>query len=95
MLLYLTTRLLAIQLRSQNSIAEIRGAFADAGLTVSQWADAHGFRRENVYAVLAGRAKGRRGEAHRIAQALGLKAASRTALARKLTAAVFDHGDQS
>jgi len=75
---------LASHLEIQNSIDDIRGAFADAGLTVSGWADAHGFRRENVYAVLSGRAKGRRGEAHRIAQALGLKSKNRNALAREL-----------
>ena len=52
----------------------IRKAFDAAGLTVSEWAKTQGFKRENVYSVLAGRTKGRRGEAHRIAQALGLKA---------------------
>jgi len=54
---------------------EVRKAFDEAGLTVAAWADTQGFRRGSVYAVLAGRSKGRHGEAHRIAQALGLKAA--------------------
>jgi gp16 family phage-associated protein len=56
------------------TLADVRDAFANAGLPVSDWAAINGFRRENVYAVLAGRTRGRRGEAHRIAQALGLKA---------------------
>jgi len=51
----------------------IRQAFEDTGVTVSEWASKHGFRRESVYAVLSGRSKARRGEAHRIAVALGLK----------------------
>jgi len=90
----LTTLPLASYLPNQNSIAEIRGAFADAGLTVSDWADAHGFRRENVYAVLSGRVKGRRGEAHRIAQALGLKGKSHSALARRLAIDLSIQGGQ-
>ncbi|MEY2117165.1 hypothetical protein [Rhodanobacter sp. FW106-PBR-R2A-1-13] len=36
---------------------DIRKAFDAAGLTVSGWADTKGFRRESVYAVLAGRTK--------------------------------------
>lgn len=71
---------------TQNSIGDVRGAFDAAGVTVADWAAAHGFRCQNVYAVLSGRAKGRRGEAHRIAQALGLKSMNRNALARKLAA---------
>lgn len=60
-------------------LVDVRQAFSEAGLVVSDWADAHGFRRESVYAVLSGRSKGRRGEAHRIAVALGLKASRPTA----------------
>lgn len=52
---------------------EIREAFEATGLTVSSWAESRGFRRESVYAVLSGRTRGLRGEAHRIATALGLK----------------------
>jgi gp16 family phage-associated protein len=43
-------------------------------MTVSDWASNHGFRRESVYAVLGGRSRCRRGEAHQIAVALRLKA---------------------
>jgi len=55
------------------ALSDVRQAFVDAGVSVSAWADHHGFRRGSVYAVLGGRSKGRRGEAHRIAVALGLK----------------------
>lgn len=55
-------------------LKDIRKDFETSGLAISEWADANGFRRGSVYAVLAGRTKGRRGEAHQIAQALGLKA---------------------
>lgn len=57
----------------EQTLQDVRNAFESAGVSVSDWADAHGFRRENVYALLAGRTKGRRGQAHRIAAALGLK----------------------
>jgi gp16 family phage-associated protein len=56
----------------------VRDRFREDGATVADWADAHGFSRESVYAVLSGRSKGDRGEAHKIAVALGLKR-SRTA----------------
>lgn len=47
------------------------------GMTVTAWAQEHCFRPANVYAVLDGRTKGRRGESHRIAIALRLKPPSR------------------
>jgi gp16 family phage-associated protein len=47
--------------------------FFTDGQQISDWAQAHGFNRDLVYGVLAGRTKGQRGEAHRIAVALGLK----------------------
>jgi gp16 family phage-associated protein len=43
------------------------------GETVTSWAQKHAFNAANVYAVLTGRTRGRWGEAHRIAVALGLK----------------------
>lgn len=43
------------------------------GVTVKEWSNTHDFNPVNVYAVLAGRTRGRRGEAHRIAMELGLK----------------------
>jgi gp16 family phage-associated protein len=62
------------------STSALRQAFEDAGVCVSDWADSHGFARASVYAVLHGRTKGRRGEAHRIAVALGLKSAQSLSL---------------
>lgn len=52
---------------------EVLAAFEAQGLSVTEWAAAHGFRREDVYAVLGGRTRGRRGKAHRISVALGIK----------------------
>ena len=51
---------------------EIRAAFDAAGLSVTDWAKAHDFRPQDVYALLGGRTTGRRGAAHRIAVALGV-----------------------
>jgi len=53
---------------------EARAWFDAQGLTVSAWARTKGFAAEQVYAVLAGRARGKRGECHRIAIELGIKA---------------------
>lgn len=61
------------------SVDQIKAAFDAEGATYCAWAAEHGFRPQNVYAVLSGRAKGRRGEAHRIAIALGLKSARQAA----------------
>ena len=52
---------------------QIRAAFVAEGTTITTWAEAHGFRREDVYAALSGRTRGTRGKAHQIAVALGLK----------------------
>lgn len=45
------------------------------GQTVTAWARSNGFTREQVYAFLAGRTKGKRGISHRLAIALRVKAA--------------------
>lgn len=55
------------------SLDEARANFEAQGVAVTDWAQANGFKREDVYAVLNGRTKGRRGQAHSIAVALGLK----------------------
>ncbi|MDE2342243.1 MAG: DNA-binding protein [Betaproteobacteria bacterium] len=55
--------------------ADVREDFFARGETVTGWALRHGFERHAVYAVLSGRTVGRRGAAHRIAVALGIKAA--------------------
>lgn len=53
-----------------------RNWFREVGISINDWAVARGFEPGVCYAVLAGRIKGDRGEAHRIAVALGLKAQS-------------------
>jgi len=55
------------------SLNEVRRWFFDEGLTVVDWAHRHGFPPAAVYALLAGRTRGCRGQAHRAAVALGLK----------------------
>jgi len=57
------------------TVADVRQDFFERGETVTGWASRHGFERHAVYAVLSGRTVGRRGAAHRIAVALGIKAA--------------------
>jgi len=54
---------------------EVRQWFYETGTTVTDWAGARGFHRETIYALLAGRTRGHRGEAHLAAIALGLKRA--------------------
>ena len=54
---------------------EIRDNFATHGISVCDWARAHGFSESLVYAVLAGRNKASRGQSFKIAVALGLKPA--------------------
>lgn len=58
------------------TLDEVKQWFFREGLPVNQWARAHGFPPETVYALLAGRTVGRRGQAHRAAVALGLKSGS-------------------
>lgn len=58
------------------SIEDVRRRFDEAGVSVSQWACDKGLSPAVVYALLAGRVRGRRGEAHRAAVALGLKKGS-------------------
>jgi len=52
---------------------EVKRLFEARGETFTEWAAANGFRREEVYALLNGRTKGRRGRAHKLAVLLGLK----------------------
>lgn len=58
------------QLRTRQ---DVRDYFESRGETVTEWANTHGFKRDEVYAFLAGRTKGRRGRAHRLAVALRIK----------------------
>lgn len=52
---------------------EARAALDAMGVSVQEFAKAHGLHPSTVYEVLAGRRKGRRGEAHRAAVLLGIK----------------------
>jgi gp16 family phage-associated protein len=56
------------------AIEAVRRRFYSQGKTVTDWAREHGFDVHLVYGVLNGRLRARRGESHRIAVALGLKA---------------------
>ena len=56
------------------TLKDVRARFEAEGIAVSAWAKQRGFAPHLVYAILSGRTRGRRGEAHKIAVALGLKA---------------------
>ena len=55
--------------------AEVRAWLARHGVTITEWAKAHGFKPAVVASLLAGRTQGNWGEAYGAAVALGLKAA--------------------
>lgn len=64
-------------LTRQQTTAQRKEALArlqEAGISVPQWALANGFTVATVKSVLYGHSKGTRGEAHRVAVALGIKA---------------------
>ena len=52
---------------------EAKAALEARGETVTDFANRHGIKRSAVYQVLYGNKKGRYGEAHRAAVALGIK----------------------
>jgi gp16 family phage-associated protein len=54
--------------------SQVKAQFMAEGVSIAQWARVRGFNVVMVYRVIAGTVKGRRGEAHRIAVELGLKA---------------------
>jgi gp16 family phage-associated protein len=56
-----------------NTIDEVKLAFRDAGLSIARWADDNHFSRQVVYALLAGRSNGERGQAYEVAVALGVR----------------------
>lgn len=57
----------------EDDLAAVRHRFWVEGLSVAEWAASNGFSPATTYSLLAGRLRARRGEAHRIAVALGLK----------------------
>ncbi|WP_434147963.1 DNA-binding protein [Methylocaldum gracile subsp. desertum] len=52
---------------------EVKEEFIRKGLSVSEWAKAHGFNRGLVHAVLRGERSCLRGDSHKIAVLLGIK----------------------
>ena len=61
---------------NSHKLHSVRRAFAEAGVSISAWADVNGFSRTLTYQVLHGRIAGKRGEGFRIAVALGLRRAT-------------------
>lgn len=51
----------------------LRTQLKASGISITEWADKHGFTAATVYAVLQGKNKATRGESFRIAVALGVK----------------------
>lgn len=58
---------------SATALEAVRHRFYVEGVSVADWARGHGFSSQLTYSLLAGRLRAKRGEAHRIAVALGLK----------------------
>lgn len=58
---------------SIKTIVQVRKDFEIKGETVSNWAVSNGFEPQEVYKVLNGQAKCKRGKGHQIAVLLGLK----------------------
>lgn len=53
---------------------DVRSIFAASGISIAEWARAEGFSTALVYQVIDGKRSCLRGQSHRIAVALGLKA---------------------
>jgi len=53
--------------------AAVRADFDFRGESITGWAIARGFSPNQVFSVLSGRNKGKRGRSHKIAVLLGLK----------------------
>ncbi|RZA18784.1 MAG: DNA-binding protein [Proteobacteria bacterium] len=58
--------------------AQARAWLDQQGKSVQEFAREHGVDPATTYQVLAGRKKGRRGEAHRVAVLLGMKVGTTT-----------------
>lgn len=57
---------------------QLKDKFAQEGKTFSAWAEERGYSRFDVYRVINGMSKARRGKGHQIAVELGLKIVSDT-----------------
>jgi gp16 family phage-associated protein len=56
-----------------DKLPAVKARFEAEGVSIAAWAKANGFTVKTVYRVLDGDLKCTRGEAHRVAVALGLK----------------------
>jgi gp16 family phage-associated protein len=54
-------------------VDEVRHEFEVRGLSIAEWARAHGYSSQLVYQILGGRTRCLRGQSHQIAVHLGLK----------------------
>lgn len=70
-----------------DDLANVKATFEAEGISISEWARDHGFNVITVYRVLSGRVKGKRGEAHKIAVALGIKEEPKSPRFRSVLAA--------
>lgn len=52
---------------------KVKQLFHAAGVAISTWAEDNGYTRHQVYMVINGQFKGRRGTSHEIAIKLGMK----------------------
>lgn len=52
---------------------QVKELFSRAGVAVSSWAESNGYTRHQVYCVINGQFKARRGTAREIATKLGMK----------------------
>lgn len=52
---------------------QVKARFRRQGVTFTEWAESHGYTRNEVYRVLNGQAKAHYGKAHEIAVKLGIK----------------------
>ena len=55
------------------TLEQVKQDFEKRGVSFASWAKEHKYKYGTVIAVINGANKGRRGEAHRVAVALGIK----------------------
>ena len=60
-------------LPTAEKLKQVREDFYRRGVNMAEWARDHGFSPPEVYSVISGRSKAKRGTGHRVAVALGLK----------------------
>lgn len=78
----------------KNSLDQVKAAFADNGISISEWARVNGFSASLVYQILEGTRPCIRGQSHKIAVALGIKA-GQTASVLELTKQLNPHTAKS